>query len=204
MPIITNISVQTKNKTRCNLFLDGEFFCAVSLETVMLNRLKVGMEMDSEELEKIVFENQKKEALVKATDYISRNLKTKRQVKDYLMQKGYSEQVAYYCIDKLKEYDYINDQEYSKRYIESVSKGQGRRLTEYKLMMKGVKKQDISSAYSEVEIDDRENAKTVAQKYLKNKQIDKQTIAKAYRYLIGRGFSYDEATYALSSFKEND
>lgn len=204
MPIITNISVQTKNKKRCNLFIDGEFFCAMSVETAVLNRLKSGMEIDSEKLQEIVIESDKKEALSKATDYLSKNLKTKRQVKEYLMKKGYSEQIAYYCIDKLKEYNYVNDEEYSRRYIESVSKNQGKKLVEYKLMMKGVKKQDIESAYNEVSIDQKQNAKEVAKKHLKNKELTKENIAKTYRYLIGRGFSYDETSFALAEFKETD
>ena len=49
----------------------------------MKNQLKVGSEISSDDLEKIVFENQKQEALVKATDYIAKDLKTKKQVKDY-------------------------------------------------------------------------------------------------------------------------
>ena len=203
MPIITNISFQVKNKKRCNLFVDGEFYCALSYETVMKNYLKNGLEIDKDKLEVIVKENEKQEALNRAITYISKNLKTKRQVKDYLIGKGYSEEVAWYCVDKLKEYDYINDVEYSKRYIESTSKNQGNRLIEYKLMMKGVKKEDIQNAYLETDVDGNENAKNVAIKYLKNKEKTKENIAKTYRYLIGKGFSYEQANYALSEFKED-
>lgn len=202
MPFITNVSVQKNNKKRCNVFVDNQFFCAMNIETVVKNQLKSGLEIDKEQLEQIVFENEKQEALFKATDYISKNLKTKKQVKDYLIKKGYSEQVAWYCVDKLKEYEYINDKEYSKRYIESVNKRQGKRLIEYKLMLKGVKKDDIESAYLETEVDAKESAKLIAEKYLKNKEITKENIAKTYRYLIGKGFSYDEATFAISKFSE--
>ena len=203
MPTITNITLQTKNKKRCNLFVDGEFYCALSYETVMKNYLKSGLEIEKDKLDLIVKENEKQEALNRAIGYISKNLKTKRQVKDYLIGKGYSEEIAWYCVDKLKEYNYINDVEYSKRYIESTSKNQGNRLVEYKLMMKGVKKEDIQSAYLETEVDANENAKNVAQKYLKNKEKSKENIAKAYRYLIGKGFSYEQANYALSEFRED-
>lgn len=202
MPCITNVSVQKNNKKRCNIFVDNQFYCALNLETVVKNQLKSGLEIDKEQLENIVFENQKQEALIKAADYISKNLKTKKEVKDYLVKKGYTEQVAWYCVDKLKEYQYIDDKHYSKRYIESVNKRQGRRLTEYKLMMKGVKKDDIESAYIETPVDEKENAKLVAQKYLKNKEITKENIAKAYRYLIGKGFSYEDTTFALREFNE--
>ena len=204
MPIITAITVQERKKTRCNLFIDGEFFASVSLETVMKNRLKVGQEVDENSLKEMLLDNERAEALNKSVDYVSKSLKTKRQVKDYLLKKGYSEDTVWYCIDKLKEYNYVNDCEYSKRYIDSTSKNQGKRLVEYKLMLKGVKKQDISSAYEECEVDGNENAKLVAKKYLRNKEINKETIAKTYRYLISRGFSYDEASYALSSFNEEE
>ena len=202
MPCITNVSVQKNNKKRCNVFVDNQFYCAMNIEIAVKNQLKSGLEIEKEQLEQIVFESQKQEALTKAADYISKNLKTKKQVKDYLIKKGYSEQVAWYCVDKLKEYEYIDDKQYSKRYIESVNKRQGRRLTEYKLMMKGVKKEDIESAFLDTEVDGKESAKLVAEKYLKNKEKTKENIAKTYRYLISKGFSYDEATFALNDFNE--
>lgn len=204
MPIITEITYQTKNKNRCNLFIDGDFFAGVSLETVIKHRLKVGNNVDKTELSNLIENDERSEALAKAADYVSKSLKTKRQIKDYLIKKGYSEETAWYCIDKLKEYDYVNDCEYSKRYIESVSKNCGKRLIEYKLMMKGVKKEDVISAYDNVEIDAKSNAKAIAEKYLKNKELTKENLLKAYRYLMGRGFSYDEASFALSAFGKDD
>ncbi len=204
MPKITEINFQTKNKSRCNLFVDGEFFSGVSLLTVLKYSLKVGQEVETDRLKEMLEQDERTEALNKATAYISKYFKTKREVKDYLLRNGYSEDIAWYCIDKLKEYDYVNDTEYSKRYLESVSKNQGRRMVEYRLMMKGVKKQDISSAYEQCEIDGKENAKSLAQKYLKNKEKNKENKAKAYRYLIGRGFSHEEAGYALSSYDEGE
>ncbi|MBE5754280.1 MAG: hypothetical protein E7340_02975 [Clostridiales bacterium] len=204
MPKITQISVQTRNKNRCNLFVDGEFFAGVSTEILLKERIKTGDEVDRATLASLLFESEKQEALGKAVDYISKALKTKKQVKDYLLRKGYSEDIVWFCIDKLKEYAYVDDVEYSKRYINSVSKTNGKKLVEYKLMSKGVKKEDISTAFENTEIDAKENAKAVAEKYLKNKERTKEVKAKAYRYLISRGFSYDEASYALSNFDDNE
>ncbi len=201
MPIITEMSVQKNNKKRCNVYVDNEFFCGMSVETAVKNRIKVGQEVDAKQLEQLVLESEKHEALIKATDYISKNLKTKRQVKEYLIKKGYSEQVAWYCIDKLKEYNYIDDSEYSRRYIESVSKRQGRRLTEYKLMMKGVRKEDIESAYLDTEDCGNKSAKQLAKKHLGSKPITKENLAKTYRYLIGKGFTYEQAMYALADYQ---
>ena len=203
MQTITQISAQEKNKERANIYIDGEFYVGVSLETVLKLRLKVGDAVDSDKLAEIVAEAERADAMAKAADYALKALKTKRQVKDYLLKKGYSEEIAWQCVDKLKEYGYIDDKEYSKRFIESTSKTQGRRLIEYKLMTKGVKKEDIAAAYETAETDDRENARRLAEKYLRNKEITKENVLKTYKYLIGRGFSYEQADYAVALFRED-
>lgn len=204
MSKITAITLQQKHKDRCNLFVDGEFYAGVSLETVMKFRLKAGTETDEKELGEILREAEKSEASEKALSYVSRTIKTKRQVKEYLLKKGFSESACYYAIDKLKEYGYINDEEYAKRFIESTGKTQGKRLMAYKLMAKGVKKEEIESAYEEVGGKAGENAAALAEKRLKNKEHTKENILKTYKYLISRGFSYEEAEAAISPFKNGE
>ena len=96
--------------------------------------------------------------------------------------------------NKLKEYEYIDDKEYSKRYIESVNKRQGKRLIEYKLMMKGVKKEDIESAYFDADDHADESVKLLARKHLANKAITKENIAKSsykWNYRICYSFHFD-------------
>ena len=87
MPKITLISVQTKNKDRCNLFVDGNFFAGISLITLVKSRLKVDDEVDEKELKNLLLESERTQAFTKAVDYLSRAMKTKRQVKEYLLNK---------------------------------------------------------------------------------------------------------------------
>lgn len=204
MAKITAISVQEKNKKRCNLFLDGEFFSGLSLEIAMQYRLKVGMEIDQMDLADIILSSDKIEALEKAISYTTKSLKTKKQVKTYLNNKGYSFDVVCHCIDKLEEYKLIDDSEYAKRYIESVSKNQGKRMTEYKLMVKGVDKERIENAFENTFIPSKENALNIALKHFKGKEKTKENLAKTYRYLISKGFSYEEANYAIDHLKNED
>ena len=119
---ITDISLQSNNKNRCNLLVDGKFFCGLSLETVMKYRLKVGLDVDKKFLDGVVLESEKSDALSKAIAYLSKRLKTKREVKDYLLKKGYTEEIVWFCIDKLKDYKYVDDEFYSKQYISTSSK----------------------------------------------------------------------------------
>ena len=43
MAEITGITPQIKDKERCNIEVDGRFFCGMKLETVVKHRLKVGV-----------------------------------------------------------------------------------------------------------------------------------------------------------------
>lgn len=201
---ITQISAQQKNKDRCNIFIDGEYSFSVSTETVYKFYLKTGKELSEEEITAIKEDGERTSALNRATEYLSKAYKTRKQVKDYLLKKGYSDDAVYYTVSRLTETGYINDSEYARRYFETASKNQGKKLSAYKLMAKGVRKDVIDEAYEKAAVPSKENAAAVAEKYMRNKEINKENLAKTYRYLIGRGFSYDEASEAISAFKEND
>ena len=203
MPEITDLILQKNNKNKVNVYVDGEYSFAISYESILKNRIKKGSVLSDNELVLLQIDNQKALALEKAISYVSKTIKTKKQVYDYLAKKGFADDCIYYCIDKLKEYKYIDDKEYAKRYIESV-KNQGKRLLEYKLRAKGIKQDDFETAFNEVNPNQQSNAYEVCKKYLKNKELTKENLSKAYRYLIGRGFSYEDVDNAIRQFKDED
>ena len=204
MPKITQISIQEKNKKRCNIFIDGDFFIGIPIEVVYSHSLKVGGEVDKAKLLEIANEKDYLDALSKAIAYVSKALKTKKQVKTYLQTKGFNDDIITKVVDKLLGYRYIDDNEYAKRYIDSVSKSQGIHMTKYKLMMKGLRKEDVESVYSDMKVDSKENALQVALKHIKNKEKTKENLSKTYRYLISKGFTYDDANYAIEKLNEDD
>ena len=206
MSKITAIEVQKKDKQRYSLFVDGEFFSGVSMETVIKHHLKVGLELDKKELAEILYVTEKEKALKKALDYVSKALKTKRQVKEYLLTKEFSEEIVFNVLDKLIDYVFINDYNYCLRYIEAYSKTQGRKLMEYKLMLKGVSKTDIEKAFMEVdgEIDNVENVYNLAVKHLKGKERTLENYSKTYRYLASKGYLFEDIDKAMYRIKGED
>lgn len=199
---ITGLKVQSKDKNRCNLYIDGDFKCGISVDSVYKYGLKIGTEITEDILNDIMINSQKSQALSKAISYVSKSLKTKKQVKDYLLGKDFNIDIVYFVIDKLKEYGYIDDVEYSRKYIELNSKNKGERLIDYNLMQKGIKKEDIYLARESAVVDNFSAILSIVEKRLKNKEITRELLSKTYKYLIGKGFNYDDIDKVISKYKE--
>ena len=201
MAKITTLKIQSRDKERCNLYLDGEFAFGISVESVYKYGLKVGQDLTKDKIDELLVEDELKIAYNKALNYATKGLKTYSQVKTNLEKKEYSIKTINTVLEKLKSIGVIDDVEYAKRYIESVCKTQGKKLIEYKLRQKGVKKSDIDYAFSCLELDLKESAYSVLNKRMKTKQKTKEELSKAYKYLVGRGFSYEEVTSAVNKYK---
>lgn len=205
MKTITEIKAQRNNPKRCNIYLDGSFFCGLELETVMKNRLKVGAEIDELRLMEIQAESETSVALNKALNFISRSKKTEKQIEDYLKSKGYRENTVKAVTEKMKNYSFIDDYDYAESYLKSYSDKKGKRLLALELKKRGVDERTIEEALNGVEDETEEEAcSAIAEKYLKNKTIDKPTIMKCYKYLLGKGFSYDSAKSAVEKYEDED
>ncbi len=205
MSEITAITPQIKDKTRCNLYLDGRFCCGMKLEVVVKNRLKVGASVSEERLSELQMESEKQTALDKALTHISASAKTEKQIRDFLFKKGYLSAVADYVLEKMRGYDFVNDGLYAQKYAEEKSKAKGKLLIKMELRSKGVSEADAERAIEGITGEEQTDAATkILQKYLRGKEIDTVTLQKAYRYLLSKGFDYDTAKSALSAVKELD
>ena len=200
---ITAILPQKKDKTRCNIYLNGQFYCGMKLEVVMNNRLKCGAEVSPSYLDDLQLESEKMTALDKALNHLSSSMKTRKQITDFLKKKGYLNGIIEYVLEKLESYGYIDDAEYARQYTNSAGKTKGRRLIALELQKKGVSAEQAHQAVENIQ-GEEQSALKILQKYMKNKPSDRETLYKAFRYLIGKGFEYDTVKSALQAFGEID
>ena len=203
MSEITAITPQKKDKSRCNIEVDGKFYCGLKLDTALANGLKVGMHVELSELSKMQLESEKLTALDKALKHISVSMKTEKEIRLFLKRKGYLEDVAQYVLDKMKDYGYVDDETYASSYVEGASKRKGSRLIQLELRQKGVDDEIIESVLSTLE-DESESAKRCLEKYMRGKPFDEATLKKAYRNLLSKGFDYDTCKQAIESLKDED
>ncbi len=195
MSEITSIEPQIKDKSRCNIYVDGRFYCGIKLEVAVKYRLKAGMRVDKAELDKIQLETEKSQALDKALTHMSASMKTQKQIRDFLLKKGYVEAVINYVLERLEYYKLIDDAAYCRAYVNSV-KGKGKRALEADLIKRGADKRVIEEVLEET-VEDEDEAFAILSKYLRGKTVDKQTMYKGFKYLLSKGYGYDTAKAAL-------
>lgn len=200
MPEITAITPQVKDKDRCNIYVDGRFYCGLKLETALAHRLKAGQHVDLAELDAIQAENETSQALDKAMTHLSASMKTEKQVRDYLKKKGYVDAVCDQVLEKLRGYGFVDDAEYCAQYIRSVGKDKGARLIALELKKRGVDERTAEEALAGLEGEEDAAAKVLS-KYMKNREFTRENLAKAYRHLMSKGFDYDTAKAALESLR---
>lgn len=118
------------------------------------------------------------------------------EILNRLTKKGYSLEVIEDVLDYLKKNKYIDDEEFVKNYISTLSKkGFGRRK-----ILAGLKNMNISEKVLE-DLEIPSNDEKILQ--LIDKKINqykgkKNVVGKILRYLLSRGFEYDEILNCLN------
>ena len=202
MSEITLIEPQKKDKERCNVYVDGRFYCGIKLEVAIKFHLKAGMQIEKSRLDEIQLETEKSQAMDKALTHLSASMKTKKQMRDFLSKKGYTEAVINYVIERLEYHKFVDDYAYCCAYVQSI-KGKGKRALEVDLFKRGAEKEAIEAALDEAE-EDVDEAAAIFSKYMRGKVADKQTLYKAFKYLLSKGYGYDTAKSALETFGDID
>ncbi len=193
---ITEISAQKNNKSRVNIYIDGEFAVALEAITALGAGLKVGSDADKKSLLRLQTESDGEAALKKATDYLSRRARTERELRDYLSGKGYSERVTDGVIGKLKNYGYVDDEGFVESYTETYSVTRGKQRIKRDLLRHGAQPELVEAAIGEIG-DQREAAERAAEKYLRTRPFDGRKLA---AHLLGKGFEWDDVNHAVRLF----
>lgn len=191
MKTITGLKAEGKDKKRYKVSLNGSYFCTLQAETIVKNNFKIGMMVDEKKLEQIQLENEKLTAFEKSLKLISTRYKTKRELQRYLEEKGYLPEVIRYCLNKLTEYGYIDDNRFAEAYVTHHAEKNGINKIRQELFAKGVREEIIDESLKGIG-NQSAQIRILVEKYMKNKEDTRENKIKLYRYLTGKGFTSDE------------
>lgn len=204
---ITKIEPQKRHKNRSSVFLDNHF--AFGIADFDLRRLKLceGQELTEEDYDAIRSEVLTQEARQYALRLLDRSPYTEKKLRRKLTERDTEETAIENTIAFLKEYHYIDDADYARRYIRTALRSgkSGMRKIQYDLFGKGVDKETIELVLAEMEeeepmADEAETVMPLLEKKLRG-DFSFPSIMKAKRYCIARGFSYDAIDSVLRQLK---
>lgn len=208
---VTKIETQKRNKEKVNIYVDNKYLFSLTLNGLLASHLKEGLEITDSQIEELKIEDEPKLAFQHALNIISYSMKTEFELVKKLREKEFSEPSIEQAVQKLKGYKYIDDDIYVTMYIKTkaIPNNWGEQKIISKLLQKGVDinliKQKIEELYS---YDEKKNAITkVAEKYVEKLPIDEDILKKKqklYRYLAGKGYSYELISSTVSSILGNN
>ena len=139
--------------------------------------------------------NCKERAIYIITNYS----KTEKQLRDKLKQgKKYTDEVIDETIKFLKKHNFINDEDFAKRFIELHKNTYSIKVLRQKLYQKGIKKDLLDNIFDyNLEIDEEALIKKLLLKkcpdyYEIEKDLDIKEKNKLLAYLFRKGFTYDK------------
>lgn len=195
---ITDISRQKRNKTRVSVFIDGEFVCGLDAVAAASARIKIGDEITPDELKSLMAKSESNSAFERAVAYLSTAPRAEKEIRRYLHDKGYTDDIVNKTVDKLNSYHYIDDMLYAQTYIKSKAKKYGNFRIASELRQKGVAREIIDELLDD---NDEDGIDGIAERYLASHgNHDRQ---KLKRFLAGRGFSWESISAAISRLDES-
>lgn len=191
--VITQISKQKRSAKRYNIFLNGEYAFSAHEDLLVKYRLLKGETIQKTQMEQILKEDEQHRAYLDALNYVGFRPRSVKEVKQKLKQKGYEPEQIDHAVSSLEKQSYLNDLEFGKQWAEQrvTLHKKGRKWVEMELAGKGLNKDTIAKAVSEIdESSEFESAKGLAMKKWKLMKDDPEgKKRKLYGFLLRRGYS---------------
>lgn len=201
--IVTDIQPQAKNPDRVSVFIDGKFAFGMDKRDCSFMGLKIGIDITQERYDYIVDNTIYAKAYQKADRYIGYKMRTEKEVRDKLINEGYSEDIAERVIATMLKYKYIDDESYAKMYATDCKKIKkwGPERIKAELYKRGVETAVIDRALSELDITDIDDIiEGLLEKRIKNTPIDLKEKQKHFNFLLRRGFKGEDIKRVIEKY----
>ena len=133
--------IQTQKKAgRFNIYINDKYAFPVSESVLIKYRLHKGQELDENLIEEIKLADDISKGYNAALNYLSYQLRTRKEVEDKLRSLDIHEDYIPEIINKLIDLDLINDKNYAESYVRTMmnTSDKGPKVIKLNLLKKGV------------------------------------------------------------------
>lgn len=199
------VKYEFTKKNKYNVYLSNGEVLNLQEQVITENELLLKKEMSQELYNKLVRDNKIYELMEMAVKYISIRLRSIKEVKDYLLKKGVSNNEVEDAVQKLIESGYLDDDRFTKAFIKDKLKFTT--IGDYKIKMQ-LNKVGVSTSIIEDnmnKIDEHiieEKIKKIIEKDKKtNKKYSGQILKnKIYNHLLNQGYSQEKVITIINTY----
>lgn len=207
--IITSIEKQP-NRQRYHIYVNGLPAFNVHEDILVKHRLSKGRAIDPDLEAAILRDEEYQQAYLDALRWLGVKARTRHEIMERLMRKGYAQAAAEEALRRLEAQGYVNDADFARRWADErlrVHK-RGRRWIRQELKEKGLSEEHIHAALAELdEQAEAESALELARKRWRSlsggrEDSGRKRKQKVMAYLLRRGFSPEAAAEAVRTAAE--
>ena len=142
-------------------------------------------------------------ARARAIKYIMYKMRTSKEVYDKLLELGFSTEIINRVIADLEQLEYINDEEYAKKFIESNKKSKkiSKSMIKLKLKNKGIDGEIIEKYLEKLAVSDFDAIEKVLIKKKFSDDLPFEEKNRILAYCVRKGFSLDEVLKVIKEIK---
>lgn len=203
---ITAIQGQVRDPDRVSIFIDGAFAIGLARDVADAFGLHTGQALDEAQLADLVARNQLHKATSAALNYLAYRPRSEGEIRRKLREGDYPEATIDLVIAKLREWRYVDDDDFARRWIENrkAHRPRGARLLAQELKMKGIGQDVATEALDDAGLDERGDALVLARQ--RARQLDDLDPPVRERrltaFLARRGYGFDVIRATLETLRQ--
>ena len=165
------------------------------------------LEDPKQEVSKVSDAEERKKAREKAVYYLQFSGKTECELRKKLAEQEFSPASVDSAIEFVKQYRYLDDEDYARRFVERNCNKKSRRQMNFELAQKGVERGILERVFEDMDVNEEAQILQLLEKRkYSGENAGREEKQKISAYLARKGFSYDAISAAMIQFarKEND
>lgn len=204
--VITKVEAESRRTGRYRIEVDGEYAFSVHEDVVVKFRLVKGASLSVELQEDVLAEEERQAAYRYAIRYIGRAMRSGKEVRDKLKEKGYGPALIRHVVERLQEQGFVDDAAYAEALANQRLKHnrKGRLWIRHELAKKGISKQEAERVLAELDPEDeREQAwQLAAKRWPSIKGEPRDRLRKLMAFLLRRGYPSDIARSVVARMRD--
>ena len=194
-------ALEPRRKRLTALFLDGELAAKLDSETLLQSGLRIGMELDDEELYRLIQRSDAHRAQEKALYLLEHRSHSKKELADKISRTA-GRETAERAAERMEELGLVNDAQYARNLAEELlqRKRFAARRAEYELLQKGIDRALAQEMVEELAPEPEESLRFLLERKYQRSLSDEKGRRRVFAALQRLGYSGEDIRTALRDY----